>query len=175
MKGCDVMKNVIFKSDNLYFVRASMDFINDYLIMINDPIIQDFIFIEPITISYDDEVEWVNDNISNDYVYTIVDMNGKFVGTIDFKNMNPDSAEMGVCITNAFQNKHYGTEAIKRMLEHGFDDFGFYEIRLKVFSHNDRAIHCYKKIGFVQYDVVKGVKKSNGLDVDEIYMKIKKK
>lgn len=167
--------DVIFKSDNLNFVRTSIDYIDDYLIMINDPIIQDFIFVEPISISYDDEVEWVNENVSNDYVYTIVDMNGQFVGTIDFKDIKPASAEMGICITNAFQDKHYGTEAIKRMIKRGFDDFGFFEIRLKVFSHNDRAIHCYKKIGFVEYDVVKNVKKSNGKDVDEIYMKIKKK
>ena len=167
--------DVIFQSDNLNFVKVSMDYINDYLVMINDPIIQDFIFNEPISISYDDEVEWVKETASSDYVYTIVDKDGKFVGTIDFKDIKPDSAEMGVCITNAFQDKHYGTEAIKKMIERGFEDYGFYEIRLKVFSHNDRAIHCYKKIGFVQYDVVKNVKKSNGIDVDEIYMKIKKK
>lgn len=166
--------DTIFKSNNLNFVRTSMDYINDYLIMINDPIIQDFIFVEPISISYDGEVVWVNENVSNDYVYTIVDKNGMFVGTIDFKDIKPDSAEMGVCITNSFQDKHYGTEAIKRMIEHGFNDFGFFEIRLKVFSHNDRAIHCYKKIGFVPYDVVKNVKKSNGKDVDEIYIKLRK-
>lgn len=167
--------DIIFQSDNLYFIKVNMKFINDYLVMINDPIIQDFIFIEPISISYDDEVEWIKENVSNDYVYTIVDKSGKFVGTIDFKDVKDDSAEMGVCITPDSQDKHYGTEAIKKMIECGFDDFEFYEIRLKVFSHNDRAIHCYKKIGFVQYDVVKNVKKSNGKDVDEIYMKIKKK
>ena len=167
--------DIIFQSDNLYFIKVNMKFINDYLVMINDPIIQDFIFIEPISISYDDEVEWIKENVSNDYVYTIVDKSGKFVGTIDFKDVKDDSAEMGVCITPDSQDKHYGTEAIKKMIECGSDDFEFYEIRLKVFSHNDRAIHCYKKIGFVQYDVVKNVKKSNGKDVDEIYMKIKKK
>ena len=167
--------DVIFESDNLNFVRTSMDYINDYLVMINDPVVQDFIFVEPISISYGDEVEWVKSNISNDYVYTIVDNDGKFVGTIDFKDVQTDSAEMGICITPASQDKHYGTEAIKRFICYGFYECGFDVIYLKVFSHNDRAIHCYKKIGFVPYDVVKNVKKSNGIDVDEIYMKIKKK
>ena len=167
--------NVIFQSDNLNFVKVSMDYINDYLVMINDPIIQDFIFNEPVSISYDDEVEWVKETASDDYVYTVVDKEGKFVGTIDFKDVKDDSAEMGVCITPDSQDKHYGTEAIKKMIERGFEDYGFYEIHLKVFSHNDRAIHCYKKIGFVEYDVVKNIKKSNGIDVDEIHMKIKKK
>lgn len=166
---------IIFESDNLNFVKVSMDYINDYLTMVNDPIVQDFIFNEPISFSYDDEVEWVKENSSNDYVYTFVDKDGKFIGTIDFKNVKPDSAEMGVCIIPNSQDKHYGTEAIKRFIEYGFNDLGFFEICLKVFSHNNRAIYCYKKIGFVEYDVVKNVKKSNGIDVDEIYMKIKKK
>lgn len=167
--------DIIFQSDNLNFIKVNMKFINDYLVMINDPIIQDFIFIEPISISYDDEVEWVKENVSNDYVYTIVDKCGKFVGTIDFKDIQPDSAEMGICITPDSQDKHYGTEAIKRFIDYGFNECGFDVIYLKVFSHNDRAIYCYKKIGFVQYDVVKNIKKSNGKDVDEIHMKIKKK
>ena len=176
MEGCDFMKNVIFSSENLNFVKASMGYINDYLTMINDPSIQDFIFVEPIIFSYDDEVEWVKSHVESDVpTYTIVDKDGKFIGTIDFKNIKSDSAEMGVCITSDFQDKHYGTEAIKRFIDYGFDEFDFGVIYLRVFSHNSRAIHCYKKIGFVEYDVVKNVKKSNGKDVDEIYMKIKKK
>ena len=65
-------------------------------------------------------------------------------------------------------------EKEKYLDEYGFNDFGLDEIILKVFSHNARAIHWYKNVGFIEYDVVKDVKKSNGVDVDEIYMKIKK-
>ena len=167
--------DVIFKSENLNFVKADMDYINDYLVMINDPVVQDFIFNEPISISYDDEVEWVKGAASNEHAFTFIDRDGKFIGTIDFKDVKSDSAEMGICITPDSQDKHYGTEAIKRFIDYGFNVCGFDVIYLKVFSHNDRAIYCYKKIGFIPYDVVKNIKKSNGIDVDEIHMKIKKK
>lgn len=167
--------SIVFKSDNLDFVKVNKCFINDYLAMINDPIIQDFVSIEKKCYDYDSEIEWIKYNIENDNtVYTIVDKSGVFVGTIDFKNIKSNSAEMGICIIPSFQDKHYGTEAIKRFIEYGFNDLGFEVIFLKVFSHNNRAIHCYKNVGFVPYDIVKNVKKSNGKDVDEIYMKIKK-
>ena len=82
--------------------------------------------------------------------------------------MHDGISEIGICITPSFQDKHYGTEVIKRTLDYGFNEFGLDEICLKVFSHNARAIHCYKNVGFIECDVVKSVKKSNGVDVDEI-------
>lgn len=170
------MKDVIFKSDRLNFVKVDIKYVDDYLVMVNDPVIQDFIFIEPITFSYDDEVKWVKMKLdNNDPVYTVIDReSGKFVGTVEFKDVKERSSEIGICITPSFQDKHYGTEILKKVLDYGFNDFGLDEIFLKVFSHNVRAIHCYKNVGFIEYDVVKDVKKSNGLDVDEIYMKVKK-
>ena len=168
--------DVIFKSDRVDFVKVDIKYVDDYLVMVNDPIIQDYIFPEPIVFSYDDEVKWVKMKLdNNDPVYTVIDRaSDKFVGTVEFKDIHDGVSELGICITPSFQDKHYGTEILKRVIEYGFNDFGLNEIILKVFSHNARAIHCYKNVGFDEYDVVKNVKKSNGVDVDEIYMKIKK-
>ena len=168
--------NVIFKSDRLDFVNVDIKYIDDYLVMVNDSSIQDYIFPEPLVFSYDDEVEWVKMKLdNNDLVYTVIDRESdKFIGTVEFKDMHDGISEIGICITPSFQDKNYGTEILKRVIEYGFNDFGLNEIILKVFSHNARAIHCYRNVGFDEYDVVKNVKKSNGVDVDEIYMKIKK-
>lgn len=168
--------NVIFKSDRVDFVKVDFKYVDDYLVMVNDSSIQDFIFPEPISISYDDEVKWVKTKLdNNDLVYTVIDRESdEFIGTVEFKDMHDGISEIGICITTIFQDKHYGTEILKRVIEYGFNDFGLDEICLKVFSHNLRAIHCYKNVGFIQYDVVKSVKKFNGVDVDEIYMKVKK-
>jgi len=168
--------DVIFKSDRVDFVKVDFKYVDDYLVMVNDPIIQDYIFPEPIVFSYDDEVKWVRMKLdNNDLVYTVIDRDSdKFVGTVEFKDIHDGVSELGICITPSFQDKHYGTEILKRVIEYGFNDFGLDEIILKVFSHNARAIHCYKNVGFVEYNVVKNVKKSSGKDIDEICMKIKK-
>ena len=58
-----------------------------------------------------------------------------------------------------------GTEAIRRMIEYGFESLGLKRIVLKVYPDNARAIHVYEKCGFVQYDIVDG----------EIFMEIEVK
>ena len=170
------MKDVLFSSDRIDFINVDIKYVDDYLVMVNDSVIQDFIFMEPIIFSYDDEVEWVQIKLDDDApVYTAIEKStGKFVGNIEFKDIKEKSCEIGICITPEFQDKHYGTEILKRVLDYGFNDLELDEIYLKVFSHNARAIHCYKKCGFIEYDVVKDVKKSNDIYVDEICMKVKK-
>ena len=168
--------DIIFKSDNLDFVNVSVDYVYDYLDMINDSSIQEFVYTENRVFDYDGEIEWINSKLESGACnYSIVERkSGKFVGNVGFENVSGSSAELGICITSIFQDKHYGTEAIKKIIEYGFNELGFDEIYLRVFSHNARAIHCYKKIGFIEYDVIKDVKKSNGAHVDEILMKVKK-
>jgi len=175
MKGCDNM-NILFESERVYFVNVDMKYIDDYLIMINNPNIQDFVSMKPTIYNYEDEVEWVKScGYNGENTYSVINKaDGNFIGNVSFKIIDDVSAEIGICITPDFQDKHYGTEILKRLVEYGFNDLNFDEICLKVFSHNARAIHCYKKIGFIEYDVIKNVKKSNGIAVDDIHMKIKK-
>ena len=65
---------------------------------------------------------------------------------IDWKNNN---AELGIIIGNkGYWGKGYGTEAIKILLHHAFNQMNFYRIYLRVFEYNQRGINCYKKCGF---------------------------
>lgn len=167
------MHNIVFRSDNLDFVNVTMDFIDDYLLMINDPIIQDFISIKGKTYSYDGEVEWIRSTLENNRpIYSIVERNtGKFVGNIGFNSIIDGVGTLGICITPCYQDRGYGTEAIKGIVEYGFNELGINEIILDVFSSNPRAIHCYKKLGFVEYKVEENIKKVDGVSVDNIHMR----
>ena len=168
--------DIIFKSERMDFVNVSICFVDDYLVMMNNSDVQDFVSIKSRVFDYDGEVEWINSKISDgSCIYSFVErVSGKFVGNVEFMNILDGKSELGICITPSFWNKHFGIEVLLRVIDYGFNDLGLDEIYLKVFSHNSRAIHCYKKVGFVEYDVLKGVKVSNGVNVDEIYMKIKK-
>ncbi len=83
-------------------------------------------------------------------------------------------AEIGICITPKCQHKHYATEAIKTMIDYGFNNLRLDEITLSVFSNNKHAIDCYKKLGFKEYKVDKNAYKIDNEDIDDVYMKIKK-
>ena len=62
------------------------------------------------------------------------------------------------------QDKGYGSEAIKAVLEYGFNTLNLDKITLRVFPNNARAIHVYKKCGFVEYKQ----------DENHIYMEVYK-
>ena len=67
---------------------------------------------------------------------------------IDWKNSN---AELGIVIGNKeYWGKGYGTEAIKILLQHAFNQMNLYKIYLQVFEFNQRGIRCYEKCGFTK-------------------------
>lgn len=59
------------------------------------------------------------------------------------------SAELGLFIgEEKDRNKGYGSEVIELLLNYGFDYLNLHSIMLSVYTFNERAIHCYEKIGF---------------------------
>ena len=154
----------LLESDNLIYVKPSLELINDYLVMVNDIDVQKFISKKVKTYSYEDECEWLKEKLNCDsIIFSVLEKNSKeFVGNIEFF----DKKEIGICITPKFQNMHYGTEMMKTMIDYVFNILDFDEINLKVFSNNERAIHCYKKLGFKEY--------VTGENTEEIFMKLLK-
>ncbi len=73
------------------------------------------------------------------------------------------------------RNKGYGTEALKLLLDYGFNVLNLNNINLSVFSFNKRAIDFYKNIGFKEYGVRHESYFLNGEYHDEIFMEILKK
>lgn len=169
--------NVQLQSENIDYIKLSVDLIDDYLVMVNDEDIQKQISKNKRVYTYDDELAWVKEKIEKqDIIFSMLERStGNFIGNVEFMKVNNGSAEFGICITPTYQNNHYGTEAIKAMIDYGFNKLNLNEIYLIVFSNNKRAIHCYKKLGFVEYKVEKNVTTIDEEVVDDIYMRLKKK
>ncbi len=156
---------VIFSSSNINFVKLSTDLVQDYLKMIGDPYNARFIFYTDVNISLEDEINYVNSKLkSKEFIFSMLEKKtDKFIGNIELKNIKKGTAEFGICITYAMQDKHYGSEAIRKFLDYSFEEFNLDRIYLKVFPDNLRAIHVYEKIGFKRYD-----RRDN-----DVYMEIK--
>jgi RimJ/RimL family protein N-acetyltransferase len=61
------------------------------------------------------------------------------------------SAECGLFIgAKQYWNKGYGADMLNTLLRYGFDTLNFNRVHLRVMAFNQRAIHLYEKIGFVQ-------------------------
>lgn len=175
--GVFINREIVLETKRIYFTNVSYDLIDEYLKLFNNPNIKKFITADPNQYTYENRFLCVKEALETDtlIILSMFDkQSGRFIGNIDFDNITSDNAEIGIIINEEFQNNHYGLEALKRFIEYGFDELKLKEIYLGVYSNNDRAIHLYKKLGFITYKVEEKVAIIDGENVDDIYMKLHK-
>ena len=85
-------------------------------------------------------------------IFSII-VNRNTVGYITLKKIKwiKRIAEMGIAIDVNYLNNGIGTNSIIDYLNIAFNQFKLKTIWLKTASFNDRAIKCYKKVGFKAY------------------------
>ena len=170
-------REIVLETNRINFTNVSYDLIDEYLKLFNNPNIKKFITADPNLYTYENRFMCVKEALETDtlIILSMFDkQSGRFIGNIDFDNITSDNAEIGIIINEEFQNNHYGLEALKRFIDYGFNDLKLKEIYLGVYSNNDKAIHLYKKLGFITYKVEEKVAIINGESVDTIYMKLHK-
>ena len=159
--------NVIFESENIVYVRPSFDLVPDYLEMVNDiDNVARFIGERSEPLTEQQEIDYIKDKMDNNAtMFSMLEKGtNKFIGNIEFFNRVFEEAEWGIVIKTSMQNKGYGTEALKRSVEYGFNELGLNRIYLGVYVNNPRAIHVYENCGFKEY----------GRDDVDVFMEITK-
>ena len=82
-------------------------------------------------------------------------------------------AFMGICIGEVeHHGKGYGTEAVRLILDYGFNQLNLHNIMLGVHEDNYAGIACYKKVGFKEAGRRREWIFKNGKYIDNIYMDI---
>lgn len=160
----------IFESENINYVNITEDLVDEYLLMVNDKEIQKMISTVERSYTKDQEITWIKEALeSGDYQFSMLEKSSnKFIGNVSLMDVDTDSCEVGICITNDMQDKHYGTEAIKRIIDYAFNDIKLKKIRAIVFSNNERSMHLVEKVGFKKTSIVENVKTVDGASVSEV-------
>jgi len=123
------------------------------------------------------EREWLESTLkNNDLNFAIVDLeNDELIGNCGIMNINHinRSAEVGIFIGDENKRSNgYGTESLRLLLDYGFNYLNMNNIMLNVKSFNERAIACYKKIGFKEFGRRRESYFLNGKYYDDIQMDI---
>lgn len=142
----------VFDSERIDYVKVDPNLINDYLKMINDVEVQRFISSNaPFTVSFDDEMNWVKENMENNKnVFSMIEKDtNEFIGNIEVRKTDDNKGEIGISITRDKQDKHYGTEAMNRIVKYSYEKLNLDEVFLNVHGDNPRAIKCYENCNFV--------------------------
>ena len=157
----------VFESENIIYVRPTFDLVPQYLEMVNDiENVARFIGERREKYTEEAEIDYIKDKMDNNAtMFSMLEKGtNEFIGNIEFFNRVFEEAEWGIALTAKMQNKGYGTEALKRSVEYGFNELGLKRIYLIVYVNNPRAKHVYEKCGFKEF-------KRNDVD---IFMEIEK-
>lgn len=125
----------------------------------------------------DSEREWVEGaSKSGEHVFGIIDNEtDMLIGNCGLMNVDPvnRTAEFGIFIGDKrYWGRGFGTEATRLILDYGFNILNLNNIKLNVYSYNERAAHVYRKVGFKEIGRRRESKLVNGTFYDEIMMDI---
>ena len=141
----------LFESERIDYIKVDPNLINEYLEMINDKEIQSLIGLDNIKISFDDEMNWVKEKMEDgSNTFSMIEKStNEYIGNIEIMNIENNIGELGICITRNKQDKHYGQEAIKRILDYAYNELKLESIYLNVHKNNLKAIKCYEGCNFI--------------------------
>lgn len=138
--------------ENIYLSPRSIEDTEKFTEWLNDFETSDYIGKSAITITIDAEKKYLEENIEKNSSFSIIKQeNNKLIGSCGIEDINEinRTGTVGIFIGDKEEReKGYGTEVIRLLLDYGFNYLNLHNIKLNVFSFNERAIACYKKCGF---------------------------
>ncbi|MHA2036691.1 MAG: GNAT family N-acetyltransferase [Promethearchaeota archaeon] len=171
----------MLKGDKIRLVPPKKEYIKQFQKWMNDPeIIQYLTIFRPITREM--EEDWYNDmqKRENNILFSIITLDEKnneiLIGncdiSVDWKNR---IGNCGIVIGEKnYHGKGYGTEAMKLLVNYGFETLNLNRIELEVHSFNSRALKSYIKVGFKEEVTRRQAVYINGIYHDSIVLSILK-
>ena len=108
--------------------------------------------------------------------YAIVLLDGDIlIGGVSLNEINHiyRTATVGIFFGESeHRGRGFGTEAMRLIVEYGFQTLNLHNIMLTVHSDNERAIASYKKVGFTEFGRRRESKFLGGRYLDTIYMEV---
>lgn len=114
-------------------------------------------------------------SVDSDFFAIVTQEGDRLIGTCGYWNTDSTQRNSEVIMMIGERNnlgKGYGTDAMKLLLEFGFNIRNLHSIRLRVYSFNERGIRSYEKCGFKQIGYFREAGRIDGEYYDEILMDI---
>lgn len=162
--------------ERIYLSPRSIEDVEQFTEWLNDFETTDYLGRSGILITLEGEKKYLEENSSPEATFVIVTLeDNKMIGTVSLESINwlNRTATLGVFIGDKdYRSKGYGTEAIRLLLDYGFNYMNLHNIHLNLMSFNIRAQKCYKKCGFKETGRIRESRFINGRYYDVITMDI---
>ncbi len=164
-------------SKRVYLSPMNIEDAETYVKWLNDFNITDGLGNSNINISIESEKEWISQN-SSQYQFAIIRLEDDIlIGNCGLQEIDHirQCAVVGLFLgEEENRSKGYGHEVLNLLLDYSFNYLNLNNIMLRVFSFNDRAINCYKKVGFKEIGRRRQAYYIKGKFHDEVFMDILK-
>ena len=142
-------------------------------------VIEHFVYRKPLT--KEEHLRWLETQVATGKVAQFIieeTESKKPIGSVYLRDIDTihQKAEFGIFIgDDAVRGKGYGTQATFLILQYAFEKLELNKVTLRVFAKNQRAIHCYKKVGFIEDGRFRDDVYIDGEFHDMVFMSILKK
>ena len=165
------------EGERVYLSPMNIEDAEKYVKWMNDFKVTEGLGNSQKVITLENERQFIEDNVKNgNYQFAIIrKSDDTLIGNCGFNALDTinDRGLVGIFIGDEEnRSKGYGTEALKLLISYGFNYLNLYNIMLSVFSFNERAIACYKKVGFKEIGRRRECCQLNNKRYDDIYMDI---
>lgn len=141
--------------ERIYLSPRNIEDYEKFVEWLNDFEVTDYIGASGKLMSIQGEKEYLEKNNNPESTFSIITLEeDKLIGTVSLEKMDKinRTATLGIFIGDKdYRNCGYGTEAIKMILEFGFNYMNLNNINLDLVDFNERALKCYNKCGFKEY------------------------
>ena len=162
--------------ERIYLSPRNNEEIEKFTQWLNDFQTTDYLGRSSYIITLESEKQYFEETIDKNYNFFIVTLDDdKLIGTVGLEKFDAinRTATLGIFIGDKeYRSQGYGTEAIKLILDYGFNYLNLNNIKLDLMSFNERALKCYQKCWFKEYGRRRKCKFINGKYYDCIEMDI---
>lgn len=163
--------------DRIYLSPSNAEDVEKYTKWLNDFYVTDGLGRSGKIMTVAEERKWLeNANKNGDVFFAIVKLeNNELIGNCGIHDINHQNrtATIGILIGEENnRNNGFGAETLRLLLDYGFHYLNLNNIMLNVFSFNERAIACYKKVGFKEFGRRRKSYFLNGKYYDSVHMDI---
>jgi RimJ/RimL family protein N-acetyltransferase len=123
-----------------------------------------------------EEIDWLSKTLAglekDEFFFLVAEVDGKVVASSDLhpqRGYDKHVGVIGIVIKKGFRDVGIGTEIMKTLVEHARKT-GLKVLTLSAFATNQRAIHVYEKIGFMETGKVPKRHFRDGQYIDEVIM-----
>lgn len=178
MKAGKIIRKFVAKDGrNVIFRTPKWEDLDDLLELINSLVDEKADIYATEEFSREEEAKWLLEVIAHlerdEDFFLVAEVDKKVVALAEFKIKKGDKEHpagvIGIIVKKGYRNIGIGTKVLKTLFEQA-TFFGLRKMSINAFATNKRAIHVYKKVGFIETGIIPERHFRQGKLIDEIIM-----